>query len=274
MAVTAAPNPSSALGSCRCVFREPPEASEAGPVPSSFFTLRKRATLQKSDGFTEVRADCPGGGRAILRPPLGRLANLTCCSSGNLDPKCHAQPCFGNDCSNSSRVTHSPRSISAMAARSSSSCVSVSEKLSSAPRVTTATTAPSVRETPSTTIFPLTTVPVATCMAEWYPGTASGSTVAPAFAAMGARPCLAMVELEADDALASAAPTWGVRPIAVHFHHRGSHAVEESSGTAAQRTVGYGGQPRVCRSVAPSARAGPGAAGRRRAVQEDGRGRE
>src|SRR3954465_6410900 len=134
---------------------------------------------QKGDGFTEVRADRPGSGRAILHPPFGRFANLTCRSKGNLDPKCHAQPCFGNDCSNSSRVTYSPRSISAMAARSSSSCVAVSEKLSSAPRVTTATTAPSVRETPSTTIFPLTTVPVATCMDPWYPEAfLAGSTIA------------------------------------------------------------------------------------------------
>src|SRR5436305_2271314 len=133
--------------------KEAPDARNARA-----FILRPDSRLlgQKGDGFTEVRADRPGSGRAILRPPLGRLANLTCCSSGNLDPKCHAQPCFGNDCSNSSRVTYSPRSISAMAAKSPFSCASASEKLSSAPRVTTATTAPSVRATPCTTIFSLT----------------------------------------------------------------------------------------------------------------------
>src|SRR5438270_10396146 len=133
------------------------EKEAADARNSRAFILRSDPRLlgQEDDGFTEVRADSSGSGRAILRPPLRRLANLTCCSSGNLDLKWHAQPCFGNDCSNSSRVTYSPRSISAMAAKSSFSCVFVREKLSLAPRVTTATTAPSVRETPSTTIFPL-----------------------------------------------------------------------------------------------------------------------
>src|SRR6185295_17202936 len=158
--------------------RQRPTEIEAPDTRSSrTFIPRSDPRLlgQKDDGFTEVRADRPRSGRAILRPPFGRLAKLTCCSSGNFDPKCHSQPCFGNDCSNSSRVTYSPRSISVMAARSSFSCVSVSEKLSSAPRVTTATTAPSGRETPSTTIFPLTTVPVATCMVQYYPETSLSS---------------------------------------------------------------------------------------------------
>src|SRR5436853_1712528 len=151
------------------VVDEVPDTAEKEALDtrsSRAFILRADPRLlgEKGDGCTEVRTDRPGSSGAILRPPLGRSANLTCCSKGNLDPKCHAQPCFGNDCSSSSRVTYSPRSISAMAAKSSFSCASVSEKLSSAPRVTTATIAPSVRGTPSTTIFPLTTVPVATCM--------------------------------------------------------------------------------------------------------------
>ena len=76
---------------------------------------------------------------------------------------------FGSETSSSSSVTNSPRPISAMALRSSSSCAAVSEKLSSAPRVTTATTAPSARGMPSSTILPLTTVPVATCIElEYY----------------------------------------------------------------------------------------------------------
>ncbi len=106
------------------VVDEVPDAAEEEPlyawsscslIPCSY----TRLLGQQGDGFTEVGANRSWSGRAILRPPLGGLLNLTCCSGGNLDPKCHAQSCFGNDCSNSSRVTYSPRSISAMAARSS-----------------------------------------------------------------------------------------------------------------------------------------------------------
>src|SRR5215217_1283308 len=81
------------------------EAPDARSSHAFILCSEPRLLGQKSDGFTEVRTDRAGSGSAILRPPLGRFADLTCCSSGNLDPKRHAQPCFGNDCSNSSRVT-------------------------------------------------------------------------------------------------------------------------------------------------------------------------
>lgn len=55
-----------------------PTRPRRGAGRSRAFILRSDPGLlgQKGDGFTEVRADCPGSGRAILRPPLGRFANL------------------------------------------------------------------------------------------------------------------------------------------------------------------------------------------------------
>lgn len=97
------------------------ETSDARSSGSFIFGADTGLLGQQGHGFSEVRTDRSRSGRTVLCPPLGCFLDLACCSGGDLDPERHAQSCFGNDCSNSSRVTYSPRSISAIAASSSSS---------------------------------------------------------------------------------------------------------------------------------------------------------
>jgi hypothetical protein len=142
------------------------EATNLPRASAAVLAADARLLREKCDALLKVLGDGTGCAGPVLRPPLSRASNLRGCARRNLDAERHRYR--GSSRSKSSTVTYSPRSISEIAASSSSSSSELSSKASSAPRASTATTAPSGRAMPSISILPFTTVPVATCIRQWY----------------------------------------------------------------------------------------------------------
>ena len=116
--------------------------------------------------FLEVVGDCLGGGRSVACPPPRRSFQLRRCARGDFNREHFAQELRRRRRSNSSADRVSPRSACAIDSSNSASNSAGTTKVSSVSRDRIVTTVPSGKDSPSTTIFPPTTVPVVSCMWE------------------------------------------------------------------------------------------------------------
>ena len=119
-----------------------------------------RLSAEQPEGPAELLGDRVPCCRAILAPPADCLTDLFLCSGDYANA--HDQGSRASCSRNAPASTPSPRSASAIARRRACSWSGERVKDSSSSAARTVTTVPSSRTSPSTTIFPSTTLPVAT----------------------------------------------------------------------------------------------------------------
>lgn len=137
------------------------------------FDLRSNAGLFDQDGQRglEVFGDGAGCSRSVLAPPRRGVINVPLREQFDSYTQRQGQPYLRSRSNISSAEIPSCRSASSKASTSSASAAGVRRIEGSASLAKTVTKVPSGNDRFSRTTLPLTTLPVATCMAQWYSAT-------------------------------------------------------------------------------------------------------